>query len=59
MARFTVCFAATGGIEIEAKDEDSARDKFWNECLEDAFMELGENGISITEVFEEAEDGVY
>lgn len=56
MAKFTVCFMATGGIEIEAESADEARRKFNEEIDQNDIIEnMTENGWDITEVFEEAE----
>ncbi len=54
--KYRVCFAATGGLDIYAKSEDVARALFYREHIQEALDELGENGIDITEVFEEADD---
>ena len=58
MAIYTVCFMATGGIEIEADSEEDAVRKFNEEILEEDIIEnLTSNGWDVTEVFEEgAED---
>lgn len=56
--KYTVCFAATGGMEILATSEDAARDLFYTRYFQYALDSLGENGIDITEVFEEEDDDV-
>lgn len=48
---FTVCYQATGGLDIEAESEDAARAEFENR-LQEAMDELRQNSIEITEVFE-------
>ena len=48
---FTVCFQATGGLDIEAESEDAARAEFENR-LQEAMDERRQNSIEITEVFE-------
>ena len=54
MAKYTVCFMATGGIEVEAKDVDEARSKFLCETPYDEIIEnLSTNGVEITEIFGE------
>lgn len=51
--KFTVCFQATGGIEIEAENEDEAIRKFNEEVDQNDIIEnLTENGWDITEIFE-------
>ena len=56
MAIFTVCFMATGGIQIEADFEDEAIRKFNEEIDQNDVIEnMTENGWDITEVFEEDE----
>jgi len=56
MAKFIVCFMATGGIDIEAESEEEARRKFNEEIDQNDIIEnMTENGWDITEVFEEAE----
>ena len=56
MAIYTVCFMATGGIEIEADSEEEAVRKFNEEILEEDIIEnLTANGWDVTEVFEEDE----
>ena len=58
MAIYTVCFMATGGMQIEADSEDEAIRKFNEEIDQNDIIEnMTENGWDITEVFEEgAED---
>ena len=54
MAIYTVCFMATGGMQIEADSEEEAVRKFNEEILEEDIIEnLTSNGWDITEVFEE------
>lgn len=57
MAKYTVCFMATGGIEVEANSYDEAYDKFDNVPYETILENLGTNGVDITEVIRE-DDGV-
>ena len=57
MAIYTVCFMATGGMQIEADNEDEAIRKFNEEIDQNDIIEnMTENGWDITEVFEEEED---
>lgn len=58
MAIYTVCFMATGGMQIEADSEEEAVRKFNEDILEEDIIEnLTANGWDVTEVFEEgAED---
>ena len=58
MAIYTVCFMATGGMQIDADSEEEAVRKFNEEILEEDVIEnLTSNGWDVTEVFEEgAED---
>lgn len=54
MAKFIVCFMATGGIEIEAESEEEAKRKFNEEIDQSDIIEnMTENGWDITEVFEQ------
>ena len=56
MKKFTVCFMATGGMQIEADSEEEAVRKFNEEILEEDIIEnLTTNGWDVTEVFEEDE----
>lgn len=56
MAKYTVCFIATGGIEIEADSEEEAVRKFNEEVDQNDIIEnMTENGWDMTEVFEEDE----
>lgn len=56
MAKFTVCFMATGGIDIEADSEEEAVRKFNEEVDQNDIIEnMTENGWDVTEVFEEDE----
>ena len=56
MAKFTVCFMATGGIDIEADSEEDAIRKFNDETDPNDIIEnMTENGLTITEVFKEDE----
>lgn len=56
MAIYTVCFMATGGMQIEADSEEEAVRKFNEEVLEEDIIEnLTTNGWDVTEVFEEDE----
>lgn len=57
MKKFTVCFMATGGMQIEANSEEEAVRKFNDEVLEEDIIEnLTTNGWDITEVFEESDE---
>ena len=57
MAIYTVCFMATGGIEIEADSEEEAVRKFNAEIVEEDIIEnLTANGWDVTEVFEESDE---
>lgn len=55
MKKFTITFAATGGAEIEAETEDEAIAKFNKMSDSDLLEELTQNGIEMTEIFEEEE----
>lgn len=59
MKKFTVCFMATGGIDIWADNEDEAIRKFNEEIDQNDIIEnMTENGWDITEIFEDDyEDG--
>ena len=51
--KFIVCYQATGGIEIDAKDETEAIQKFHDEVDQNDIIEnLTENGWDVTAVFE-------
>ena len=50
--KYTVCYKATGSLEIEAESEEAARAEFEN-LLQDAMDELRHNSLEITEVFHE------
>ena len=57
MAIYTVCFMATGGMQIEADSEEEAVRKFNEEILEEDIIEnLTANGWNVTEVFGESDD---
>ena len=57
MPKFTVCFAATGGMEIEAETAEDAIRKFNEDMLEEDIIEnLTANGWDVTEVFEECDE---
>ena len=57
MAKFTVCFMATGGIQIEADSEEEAVCKFNEEVDQNDIIEnMTENGWDVTEVFEESDE---
>lgn len=57
MAIYTVCFMATGGMQIEADSEEEAVRKFNEEVLEEDIIEnLTANGWDVTEVFEESDE---
>ncbi len=57
MAIYTVCFMATGGMQIEADSEEEAVRKFNEEILEEDIIEnLTVNGWGVTEVFEESDE---
>ena len=56
MAKYTVCFMATGGIDVDANDEDEAIRKFHEEVNPDDIIDnLVENGWEITEVYTQDE----
>ena len=56
MKKFTVCFMATGGIDIWTDNEDEAIRKFNEEIDQNDIIEnMTENGWDITEVFEEVD----
>ena len=56
MKKFTVCFMATGGIDIWADNEDEAVRKFNEEIDQNDIIEnMTENGWDITEIFEEVD----
>lgn len=50
--KYTVCYKATGSLEIEAESEDAARAEFEN-LLQYAMDEFQHNSLEITEIFEE------
>ena len=54
MKKFTITFASTGGVTIEADTEEEAIEKFDNMSEFELSQELSENGIEMTEIFEEA-----
>ena len=51
--KYTVTYAATGGLTVEATSEDEAIRLFWNKRRDDALEELTRNDIEITDVFAE------
>ena len=52
--RYTICFMSTGGLEIEAESEDEAIRLFDTAEMQRIALEnLDQNGIEITEIFEE------
>lgn len=53
MKKFTITFAATGGVEIEAETEEEAIAQFDKMTDSDLMEELNQNGIEMTEIFEE------
>lgn len=55
MKQFTICFAATGGITIDAETEDEALEKFEELSDHDIMCELGRNGFDITDIIDEGE----
>ena len=52
--RYTITYAATGGMTIEADSEEDARVKF-EERLQEAMDDLTRNDIDITGVYEEGD----
>ena len=50
--KYTITYAATGGLTIKADSEEAARAKFENR-LDEAMDELRHNSIEITGVFVE------
>lgn len=55
MAKYTVCFVATGGIEVEANSYDEAYDKFGDISPSEIMAELALNGYEVTEILCEDE----
>ena len=53
MKQYTICFAATGGITINAESEDEALKKFEALSDHDIMCELGQNGFDITDIIDE------
>lgn len=54
MKRYTICFMSTGGITVDAENEEDALDRFENgEFDEDVYMSLAANDVSFTEIYEE------
>ena len=53
MKQYTICFAATGGITINAESEDEALEKFEGLSDHDIMCELGRNGFDITDIIDE------
>lgn len=51
MKKFTITFAATGGVEIEAETEEEAIAQFDKMSDSDLMEELNQNGIEMTEIF--------
>lgn len=52
--KYTITYAATGGMTVEAESEEEARAKF-EECLQEAMDDLTRNDIDITGVYEEGD----
>lgn len=50
MAKYTVCFMATGGITVEADSYDEAYDKFGDISSSEIMAELALNGYEVTEI---------
>lgn len=48
--QYLITFMSSGGLVVEADNEDEARDIFESTMQEDAGRELAANGIDITEV---------
>ena len=55
MKQYTICFAATGGITINAESEDEALEKFEGLSDHDIMCELGRNGFDITDIIDEGD----
>ncbi len=53
MRKFTITFAATGGIDIYANSEEEAKEKFDAMDRKDLLDELETNGIEMTDCFVE------
>ena len=54
MKTYVVCFQCTGGIAVEAESEEQALEYFWSDaCQQEVLMNLDENFLDVTEVFEE------
>ena len=54
MKTFTICFEITGGISVEAEDEERALNYFYSESGQEAVgMCLHQNQVSVTEICEE------
>lgn len=54
MARFMVTFMSSGGLTVEAENEDEAREIFERQRSYMAWAELKANGIDITDIQEES-----
>jgi hypothetical protein len=55
MKKFIITYMATGGVIIEAEDEEKAKEIFNNMDSKDLLDDLEENGIEMTDCFEEEE----
>lgn len=55
MAKYMVTFMSSGGMTVEAENEDEARKVFERQRQYMAWAELKANGIDITEISEESE----
>ena len=54
MALYTICFASTGGITVEANSITEAEKLFENYDIQDRLGEiLVQNGVDITEICED------
>ena len=53
MKTCTICFMVTGGINVEAEDEEDALNYFASDAGQEAAgMCLAQNQVTVTEVFE-------
>lgn len=55
MKQYTICYCATGGITIDAENEDEAMEKFEKLSDQELRDELGQNGFDITDIIDEGE----
>lgn len=56
MKKYTICFMATGGITVEAEDEEDALNYFNSaEGYQEAIENICENGLTFDEIYQETE----